>query len=308
MSSEIAARVEDAHAAKRRETSSQDELIARAAHELRGPLGSIANWVHLLSQAKQDTALQQQGLAAMQRALQLSGRLIDELSDVALLRAGRVRLRSGLVDLVAIVEMAIDKPRSTAREKGVSLELARELASVPVLGDPDRLQQIVLHLVGNAVKFTPAGGRVDVTIDRDGTSWRLAVSDSGTGPRSRAFAPPVRRPALRRFRHAARARQPRSRAGNRSPSGRAPRRQRRGGEPRSRVRRALHGTAAGAGPRALEPRRRVVVQGRCGSAGRRLPRHRQAQGHPAATPTSAARLSAVTSRGSPTARGASRAP
>jgi two-component system CheB/CheR fusion protein len=181
MSSEIAASVEDAHAAKRRETSSQDELIARAAHELRGPLGSIANWVHLLSQAKQDTALQQQGLAAMQRALQLSGRLIDELSDVALLRAGRVRLRSGLVDLVAIVEMAIDKPRSTAREKGVSLELARELASVPVLGDPDRLQQIVLHLVGNAVKFTPAGGRVDVTIDRDGTSWRLAVSDSGPG-------------------------------------------------------------------------------------------------------------------------------
>jgi two-component system CheB/CheR fusion protein len=181
MPSEIAARVEDAHAAKRRETSSQDELIARAAHELRGPLGSIANWVHLLSQAKQDTALQQQGLAAIQRALQLSGRLIDELSDVALLRAGRVRLRSGLVDLVAIVEMAIDKPRSTAREQGVSLELTRELASVPVLGDPDRLQQIVLHLVGNAVKFTPAGGRVDVTIDRDGTSWRLAVSDSGPG-------------------------------------------------------------------------------------------------------------------------------
>jgi signal transduction histidine kinase len=156
-------------------------LIARAAHELRGPLGSIANWVHLLSQAKGDVALQQQGLAAIQRALQLSGRLIDELSDVALLRAGRVRLRSGLVDLVAIVEMAMDKPRATAREKGVTLELVREIESVPVLGDPDRLQQIVLHLVGNAVKFTPTGGRVEVTIDRDGTSWRFAVSDTGPG-------------------------------------------------------------------------------------------------------------------------------
>jgi signal transduction histidine kinase len=176
-----AAGVKDADATNGSDTSTQDELIARAAHELRGPLGSIANWVHLLSQAKSDVALQQQGLAAIQRALQLSGRLIDELSDVALLRAGRVRLRSGLVDLVAIVEMAIDKPRATAREKGVTLELVREIESVPVLGDPDRLQQIVLHLVGNAVKFTPTGGRVEVTVDRDGTSWRLAVSDTGPG-------------------------------------------------------------------------------------------------------------------------------
>jgi signal transduction histidine kinase len=178
---EIAASAPDTDAANPRETSPQDELIARAAHELRGPLGSIANWVHLLSQAKNDVALQQQGLAAIQRALQLSGRLIDELSDVALLRTGRVRLRSGLVDLIAIVGMAMDKPRATAREKGVALELVHEVASVPVLGDPDRLQQIVLHLVGNALKFTPAGGRVDVTIDRDGTSWRLAVSDTGPG-------------------------------------------------------------------------------------------------------------------------------
>jgi two-component system CheB/CheR fusion protein len=164
-----------------REASSQDELIARAAHELRGPLGSIANWVHLLSQSAQDGALQQQGLAAIQRALQLSGRLLDELSDVALLRSGKIRLRSGLLDLVPIVEMALEKPRAAAREKAIDLELTLEVASVPVMGDPDRLQQIVLHLVGNAVKFTPGGGRVDVGLARDGASWRLSVSDSGPG-------------------------------------------------------------------------------------------------------------------------------
>jgi signal transduction histidine kinase len=171
----------DAEDLTRTEPSSQDELIARASHELRGPLGSIANWVHLLSQSTQDATLQQQGLAAIQRALQVSGRLIDELADVALLRSGRVRLRSGLLDLLPIVEMALDRPRAEAREKGIDLELVRNVQSVPVLGDPDRLQQVILHLVGNAVKFTPPGGRVEIALDRDGACWRLSVSDTGPG-------------------------------------------------------------------------------------------------------------------------------
>ena len=182
MPSEVEAIVSDAVAEQtKKESSSQDELIARAAHELRGPIGSIANWVHLLSQSTQDATLQQQGLAAIQRALSVSGRLIDELADVALLRSGRVRLRSGLLDLLPIVEMALDRPRSEAREKGVELELLRDVQSVPVMGDPDRLQQVVLHLVGNALKFTPAGGRVEISLDRDGTSWRLSVGDTGRG-------------------------------------------------------------------------------------------------------------------------------
>ncbi len=165
----------------RREPSTEDELIARAAHELRGPLGSIANWIHLLSQSTQDATLQQQGLAAIRRALSVSGRLIDELADVAMLRSGRVRLRSGLVDLLPIVEMALERPRAEAREKGVELTLVPGEQSVPVMGDPDRLQQVLLHLVGNARKFTPAGGRVEISLDRDGTSWRLSVSDTGPG-------------------------------------------------------------------------------------------------------------------------------
>ena len=169
------------HQQTKTEPSTQDELVARAAHELRGPLGSIANWVHLLSQSPHDVTLQQQGLAAIQRALSVSGRLIDELADVALLRSGRVRLRTGLLDLLPIVEMALDRPRAEAREKGIEVELVRGVDSMPVMGDPDRLQQVVLHLVGNAVKFTPQGGRVEVAIDRDGTSWRLCVSDTGPG-------------------------------------------------------------------------------------------------------------------------------
>jgi signal transduction histidine kinase len=171
----------DSGAGAGHDTSGPDDLIARAAHELRGSLGAISNWVHLLSQAAKDRELQQQGLAAIQRALEVSARLIEELSDVALLRSGRLRLRSGLVDLVPIVDMALEKPRAAAREKGVQLDVVRDVARVPVMGDPDRLQQIVLHLLGNAVKFTPAGGRVEVSIGRDAMTWQLAVSDTGPG-------------------------------------------------------------------------------------------------------------------------------
>ncbi len=170
-----------AHAEPPRPDAGRDEIIARAAHELRGPLGSISNWVHLLSQGSKDAALQQQGLAAIQRALNVATRLIETLNDVSLLGSGRLTLRPGLVDLASVVDMALERPRSAAQEKGVRLEFVREVESVPVMGDPDRLQQIVLHLLGNAVECTPAGGRVEISVGREGTSWRLAVADTGRG-------------------------------------------------------------------------------------------------------------------------------
>jgi len=158
-----------------------DDIVARAAHELRGPLGSISNWVHLLSQGSKDGALQQQGLAAIQRALNLATRLIETLHDVSLVRGGRLTLRTGLVDLASVVDMALERPRSAAQDRGVRLEFLRGVPSVPVMGDPDRLQQIVLHLLANAVECTPAGGRVEISVAREGSSWRLAVADTGRG-------------------------------------------------------------------------------------------------------------------------------
>jgi signal transduction histidine kinase len=158
-----------------------DEIVARAAHELRGPLGSISNWVHLLSQGSSDGALQQQGLAAIHRALDVATRLIETLHDVSLLRAGRLTLRTGLVDLASVVDMALDRPRAAAADKGVRLEVVREVPSVPVMGDPDRLQQIVLHLLANAVECTPPGGQVEISVGREESTWRLAVTDTGRG-------------------------------------------------------------------------------------------------------------------------------
>jgi signal transduction histidine kinase len=123
----------------------------------------------------------QQGLAAIHRAVKAGSQIVDDLHDLAQLRSGRLRLSTGLVDLASILESSLEKPRAAALEKGVTLEVRRELPSLPVMGDPIRLQQMLVHLTANAVKFTPAGGRVDVQLSREETNWCVTVSDTGRG-------------------------------------------------------------------------------------------------------------------------------
>jgi two-component system CheB/CheR fusion protein len=163
------------------EGTSGDDLVSRASHELRGPFGSIANWVHLLSESSRDAALVQQGLAAIHRAVKAGSQIVDDLHDLAQLRSGRLRLSTGLVDLASILESSLEKPRAAALEKGVTLEVHRDVPSLPVMADPIRLQQMLLHLATNAVKFTPSGGRVDVQLAREEANWRVTVSDTGRG-------------------------------------------------------------------------------------------------------------------------------
>ena len=163
------------------EAATGDDLVSRASHELRGPFGSIANWVHLLSESSKDAALVQQGLAAIHRAVKAGSQIVDDLHDLAQLRSGRLRLSTGLVDLASILETSLERPRAAALEKGVTLEVHRDVPSLPVMGDPIRLQQMLVHLATNAVKFTPAGGRVDVQLAREEANWRVTVSDTGRG-------------------------------------------------------------------------------------------------------------------------------
>jgi two-component system CheB/CheR fusion protein len=163
------------------EAATGDDLVSRASHELRGPFGSIANWVHLLSESSKDGALVQQGLAAIHRAVKAGSQIVDDLHDLAQLRSGRLRLSTGLVDLSSILESSLERPRAAALEKGVTLEVHRDVPSLPVMGDPIRLQQMLVHLATNAVKFTPAGGRVDVQLAREEANWRITVSDTGRG-------------------------------------------------------------------------------------------------------------------------------
>jgi signal transduction histidine kinase len=160
----------------------KEDFFATISHELRGPLNAILTWVHLLQKGKLDQAGAMHALETVARNVRAEDRLIGEMLEVSRLIAGKVLLDLHPVELAVIVGQALDSARPAAEEGGV--ELDSELALVPgtIVGDPDRLGQVVRNLLSNAIKFTPRGGRVAVRLGRDarqGTT--ITVQDTGQG-------------------------------------------------------------------------------------------------------------------------------
>ena len=108
-------------------------------------------------------------------------RLIEDLLDVSRIVTGKMRLSVRGVELPAVIEAALDAIRPAATAKDIRLSSVLDPAAGPVIGDPDRLQQVVWNLLSNAIKFTPRGGRVQVTLARVNSHVEIAVSDSGAG-------------------------------------------------------------------------------------------------------------------------------
>ena len=175
----------------------KDEFVATLSHELRGPLSSMVGWVHVLKSGKVDAETEARAQAAIERGVHAQVLLIDELLDYSRLVKGKLRLQLSPTDLLAVAEAAVQAVQGAAAAKEISLELSRETERAVVLGDPDRLQQVVWNLLSNAVKFTPRGGRVRVTVRLADSRFELSVRDDGRGISS-SFLPHV----FERFRQA----------------------------------------------------------------------------------------------------------
>jgi CheY-like chemotaxis protein len=137
-------------------------------------------------------------MAAIERSVKAQTRLIEDLLDYSRMVTGKLRLAQRLTDLHAVAEAAVEAARTAAAAKEIRLQVVAESPPAMVVGDSDRLQQVVWNLVSNAVKFTPRGGRVEVWIGRVGTGLHLRVSDTGHGI-ARDFLPHV----FERFRQGA---------------------------------------------------------------------------------------------------------
>ena len=159
----------------------KDEFIATVSHELRGPLNAMAGWVHVLGSGNLDASTMTRGLAALERAVKAQTRLIEDLLDMSRIISGKLRLAHRFIDLAEVTRAAIETAGPAAEAKSIRLELLSGGEPLFVLGDPDRLQQVVWNLVSNAVKFTPRDGRVEVELMRQGTSTQLRVTDNGQG-------------------------------------------------------------------------------------------------------------------------------
>ncbi|HKV36225.1 MAG TPA: ATP-binding protein [Pyrinomonadaceae bacterium] len=159
----------------------KDEFLAILSHELRTPLTSILGWSHLLTDGKLDKLQTARAIETIARNARAQGQLIDELLDISRIMTGKLRLDLRTVKLAPLIQSVVDDVRPAADARSINLKTAFDSDVGPILGDPDRLQQIVRNLLTNAIKFTPTGGDVRVRLERNDSHALITVNDSGQG-------------------------------------------------------------------------------------------------------------------------------
>jgi signal transduction histidine kinase/CheY-like chemotaxis protein len=160
---------------------SKDEFLTMVSHELRSPLNIVLGYTRLMRSSPGDGEFVAQAAAIIERNAKAQLQIVEDLLDSARVITGRLRLEAQPTNLTPTVEAALAAIRPAAESKGV--ELIAHLGPQPemVLGDADRLQQIVWNLLSNGVKFTPEGGRVELRMEGDAERIRVIVSDNGEG-------------------------------------------------------------------------------------------------------------------------------
>jgi len=159
----------------------KDEFLATISHELRNPLNAILGWAHMMRVGNLNEANTERAVETIYRNAKSQTQLVADLLDVSRIISGKLRLDVRAVDLLSIVNAAIDSIRPAADAKGIRLLTMLDPAAGPISGDADRLQQVVWNLLTNAVKFTPKGGRIQVKVQRLNSHVEIVVSDSGVG-------------------------------------------------------------------------------------------------------------------------------
>lgn len=159
----------------------KDDFVATTSHELRTPLNAMLGWATLLRRGHTDPAKMERGLEVIERNVRAQTRLVDDLLDVSRIINGKLRLSMKRTQVSAVIYAAADVVRPAADARRVRLVLDVDPDVGATLADPERLQQIVWNLLSNAVRFTPAGGRVAVTAHRADSQITLCVQDTGSG-------------------------------------------------------------------------------------------------------------------------------
>ncbi|AFZ37354.1 PAS/PAC sensor hybrid histidine kinase [Stanieria cyanosphaera PCC 7437] len=175
----------------------KDEFLSNVSHELRTPLNAILGWSQLLRTRETDEVTRNRALETIERNARSQAQLIDDLLDISRIITGKIRLNVQTIQLLSVIEAAIDTVRPAADAKSIRIQSVLDPAAGPVLGDHERLQQIVWNLLSNAIKFTPKHGRVQVYLQRINSHIEIVVTDTGQGISSE-FLPYV----FERFRQA----------------------------------------------------------------------------------------------------------
>jgi PAS domain S-box-containing protein len=173
MESEARAEAQEANRLK-------DEFLATISHELRSPLNAILGWARLLRDPKVREEQLERALEIIERNSQAQARLIEDLLDVSRIVSGKLSVQMRPVTLNSTTQGVVADMRPAAEAKGIDIRMAGD-EEIKLIGDADRLQQVVWNLISNAIKFTPEGGRIEVELKRVGERAELRVSDTGRG-------------------------------------------------------------------------------------------------------------------------------
>jgi signal transduction histidine kinase/CheY-like chemotaxis protein len=173
----------------------KDEFLANVSHELRTPLNSVLGWARMLASGKLDAEQSAQAVRAIERGGWAQSRVIEDLLDASRIVGGKLEIATRPTRLQAVVAAAVESLRPAAEAKRIEVHTSLDSRLATIAGDPDRLQQVVWHLVSNAIKFTPSGGAVDVGLEWSANEVTLSVADTGIG-----FEPQVAAYLFERFR------------------------------------------------------------------------------------------------------------
>jgi signal transduction histidine kinase len=169
-----------ANAELRKLDSAKDRFIAAVSHELRTPITVIQGWAQILAQ-KGNEDMRPAAAAAIEQSARAQVRLIEDLLDMSRLTLNKLPLQKSQVDLWRLVMDTTEMIRPAAEAKKIDVKTELAGAECVVDGDPVRLEQILWNLMQNAVKFTSAGGHIEVRLASDGRFARVTVSDDGDG-------------------------------------------------------------------------------------------------------------------------------
>jgi PAS domain S-box-containing protein len=178
---ELLRRETEARAEAEKANRLKDEFLATVSHEMRSPLNAILGWANILREKQLDEENAARAFEVIYRNAHAQNQLIGDLLDVSRIITGKLRLDVGLVELIPIIDAAMDVVRPAADAKNIRLCSTLDPAAGWVSVDPDRLQQILWNLLSNAVKFTPGGGEVAIHLEREAARIAITVSDTGEG-------------------------------------------------------------------------------------------------------------------------------
>jgi two-component system, chemotaxis family, CheB/CheR fusion protein len=157
----------------------KDDFLSNLSHELRNPLTAIIGWAQLIQSHKLDETRIARGLEVIYHSAKAQSQLIEDMLDLSRIASGKLHLNPQRLDLVSVVNVALSSVELAAKAK--SIQLSSNLTSTIVRGDIDRLGQVLWNLLTNAIKFTPPGGRVEITLATVPPYAQIRVSDTGQG-------------------------------------------------------------------------------------------------------------------------------